>query len=107
VRRLQQIAQHKAETAFLQALRQPAAAKAVQDKVAQVALVVPVVVQVVEQAHLAERLRLLQRKATTAATIQRETLQALAVAAAVVLVLSVVMEAETILTAYQAQAVQD
>jgi hypothetical protein len=107
VRRLQQIAQHKAETASLQRLRQPAAVKAVQDKATTAVMVVPVAEQVVEQAHLAERLRLLQRKATTAAIIRPATLQALAAAAAAVLERSVVMEAETIQTEFQVQAVQD
>jgi uncharacterized membrane protein YbjE (DUF340 family) len=106
-RDLQQIARHRAETAFLQALRQPAVVKAVQDKVTPVVVVVLVVVQVVEQVQPEERLRLHRRKATTAAIIQRETLQALAVAAVVVLARLVEMEAETIQTEFQVQAVQD
>jgi hypothetical protein len=63
---LQQIAQHKAEIAFLQASRQPAAVKAVQDKATTAVTVALVAVQVVERLQVAERLRLLQRKATTA-----------------------------------------
>jgi hypothetical protein len=104
---LQQIVQHKAVTAYFQQSRQPEAVKAVQDKETLAGLVGLVVVQVVEQVQPEERLRLHRRKATTAAIIQREMPQVQAVEAEGVLVLSVVMEAETILTAYQAQAVQD
>ena len=106
VQRLQQTARRKEATAYSAALQAQVAVKAVPEMETQEVQVVRAEVQVVEQAHLVERLRLHRRKATTAEIIQQEMLQVRAVVVAVVLVLSVVMEAAAILTAYQAQVVQ-
>jgi hypothetical protein len=106
VQRLQQIALHKVEILYFQVLRQPAVVKAVRETQVLVVVVVLAAVQVVEQAHLVERLRLHLLRETMAVIIQQEMLHHRAVVVVAEPVLLVVMEAETIQMVFQVQAVQ-